>query len=187
MIEQIKESFDKNNKFNEEIKILRLELKKSLEKKAELDKLEADKFQLILNEYDTKIANLNQDLAEKERIIVELKSRLMDCQKDKSIQKVSIKSKKEEIMNNAHSEDSFNFNNYLNKSDDNIIFASEDTNRNNTKNLERKLARYEVEIKVLKNKLKDFENLGSEINITKSKKNINTSSTLKISDKVRIK
>jgi uncharacterized protein (UPF0335 family) len=185
MIEKMNKLYDENKKFNEKIKDLYLELERSLDKKSEYDKLiieavnkEKDHFQLKCNEYNMVISNLNQDLAEKDKIIGELKLRLMEYQKDKSVQKVSIQSKREETMPD---EDSFN--NYLNKSDDNIIFASEDTYKNNNRNLLKKLARYEVEVKVLKDKLKDLESFGSDLDLTKNKKNLN-SSNLKESKKV---
>jgi uncharacterized protein (UPF0335 family) len=186
MIEKMNKLYDENKKFNEKIKDLYLELEKSLDKKSEYDKLiieavnkEKDHFQLKCNEYNMVISNLNQDLTEKDKIIGELKLRLMEYQKDKSVQKVSIQSKREETMPD---EDSFN--NYLNKSDDNIIFASEDTYKNNNRNLLKKLARYEVEVKVLKDKLKDLESFGSDLDLTRNKKNLNSSS-LKESKKVR--
>ncbi len=111
------------------------------------NKFEKNFFQNV-EELNMIIANLNQELLEKEKIINELKLRIMDYQKEKSIQKISLASRREEVSQ----DDSFNnFNNYLNKSDDNILFANEDKISNAS--LQKKCAKYENDIKLLKDKL----------------------------------
>ena len=121
-----------------------------------------------LNELKIFVSNLNQELENKDNIINELKMRNMELQKDKSL-KVNNKGE----FSNALKKDEEDLYSYLNKSDDNITLYNDD------KSLQKKVMKYELEIKYLKEKLRDkkhdfnFEIFDKNEKIRKNPNNVN--------------
>ena len=191
----------KNSELNSNKEALTLELKKLKEennfnmieaKRIMTTTISADKYNERINHLNMQLSNANQDIQEKEKIIDELKTRLMDLERNNrqkenlSKKKVNFLLKEKECFNDneyiedhrAHtyyqSEDSNNkklWNEYLNDSHYEIKPIIKEEPCMMCRELNKKILKYQMELECLKN-IKNYKDTLDITEFMKSNKKI---------------
>lgn len=149
-----------NKELNEKLKLFEQEIKLLTENNKKLQ-TEVENNISQINEFNRTISNLNSEINQKDKIINELKGRITDTQRIKNFNFAknknysSVKDEMEDIYS------------YLNKSDDDILINSES---HNIPNLLKKVTRYQLENKYLKDKIKETEEFGKSFELSGVKK-----------------